>query len=323
MLGHVCLHSNKRCWILPTPVNACFDSCGDCRVGVLFFGGEGGSRLKRHPPSNHVPARDSRERGNSSSARTGGPEMPLPSFGLHVGRLTAGGRLDLLFPTAGRSSVSSSLSREREKKGKKGGTSAAEERRQTAGCCRSLARSERDFLGGRPHGEQRKIKGVEGKSEKSGFPGIGYRHVRAVGWLGSVLWGDGETAGGCVLLGMWFARVLAVICVKNREDCLKVWEHCPPSHRVGDVKHKVDETRLRSWRQRNGSEKRGATEVWGVREGSRENGIVDGRGWNSPPIRKIRWCIFGLAVYFQGCRSLVFRGLEAAWPKGSSFLYIS
>lgn len=249
--------------------------------------------------------------------------MPLPSFGLHVGRLTAGGRLDLLFPTAGRSSVSSSLSREREKKGKKGGTSAAEERRQTAGCCRSLARSERDFLGGRPHGEQRKIKGVEGKSEKSGFPAIGYRHVRAVGGLGSVLWGDGETAGGCVLLGMWFARVLAVICVKNREDCLKVREHCPPSHRVGDVKHKVDETRLRSWRQRNGSEKRGATEVWGVREGSRENGIVDGRGWNSPPIRKNRRCIFGLAVYFQGCRSLVFRGLEAAWPKGSSFLYIS
>lgn len=162
-------------------MNACFDSCGDCRVGVLFFGGEGGFRLKRHPPSNHVPARDSRERGNSSSTRTGGPEMPLPSFGIHVGRLTAGGRLDLLFPTAGRSSVSSSLSREREKKGKKGGDVGGR-REETDGGLLSITYPKRTGFSRRETTwRTEKNKRGGGKVRKIRFPG--YRlSAREGGW---------------------------------------------------------------------------------------------------------------------------------------------
>lgn len=178
----------------------------------------------------------------SSSARTG------PSKSRYSRRAPHRRQLDLLFPTAGWSSVSSSLSCE---KGEERGGRRRQKRRQTAGCCRSLARSERDFLGGRrPHGEQRKIKGWRESPKKAGFPGIGYRHVSA-GWGVGFRFVGGTGKRSEVRFFWGCGSSLCSLSSRQRigAPVSRSWNIiiCP-SHRVGDAKNKVDETRLRSWR---------------------------------------------------------------------------
>lgn len=178
--------------------------------------------------------------GTSSSARTG------PSKSGYSRRAPHRRQLDLLFPTAGWSFVSSSLSRE--KGGDVGGR-----REETDGGLLSITCPKRTGLSRRKETTWRaeKNKGGGGKvREKAGFPAIGYRHVSAgwgvgfrfVGGTGKrsevrFFWGCGSSL--CSLSSR--QRIGAPV---SRSGNIIIG----PSHRVGDAKNKVDETRLRSWR---------------------------------------------------------------------------